>query len=107
NPSRTTTTARSARRRPSPGSQAGTWASPAGTAPPDGTRPSDKAPTGRAGHGSLSAPVPAEKPGEGGCRGPAWLTGIAWLHLLACFCCAGIIAYDIAVNHRRQPMGVM
>jgi hypothetical protein len=38
---------------------------------------------------------------------PAWLTVIAWLYLSACFCCAGIIAYDIAVNHRRQPMGVM
>jgi hypothetical protein len=38
---------------------------------------------------------------------PAWLTVIAWLYLSACFCCAGIIGYDIAVNHRRQPMGVM
>jgi Domain of unknown function (DUF4396) len=38
---------------------------------------------------------------------PGWLTVIAWLYLSACFCCAGIIAYDIAVNHRRQPMGVM
>jgi hypothetical protein len=38
---------------------------------------------------------------------PAWLTVIAWLYLSACFCCAGIIAYDIAVNRRHQPMGVM
>jgi Domain of unknown function (DUF4396) len=38
---------------------------------------------------------------------PAWLTAIAWLYLSVCFCCAGIIAYDIAVSHRRQPMGVM
>ena len=38
---------------------------------------------------------------------PGWLTVIAWLYLSVCFCCAGIIAYDIAVNRRRQPMGVM
>ncbi len=38
---------------------------------------------------------------------PAWLTVVAWLYLSVCFCCAGIISYDIAVNHRRQPMGVM
>ena len=38
---------------------------------------------------------------------PAWLTVIAWLYLSICFCCAGIVAYDIALNHRRQPMGVM
>jgi Domain of unknown function (DUF4396) len=38
---------------------------------------------------------------------PGWLTVIAWLYLAVCFCCAGIIAYDIAVNRRRQPMGVM
>jgi hypothetical protein len=38
---------------------------------------------------------------------PVWLTVVAWLYLSVCFCCAGIIAYDIAVNHRRQPMGVM
>jgi hypothetical protein len=38
---------------------------------------------------------------------PVWLTAVAWLYLLVCFCCAGIIAGDIAVNHRRQPMGVM
>lgn len=38
---------------------------------------------------------------------PAGLTVIAWLYLSVCFCCAAIIAYDIAFNHRRQPMGVM
>jgi hypothetical protein len=38
---------------------------------------------------------------------PVWLTVIAWVYLSACFCCAGIIAYDIVVNHHRQPMGVM
>src|ERR1700722_2260554 len=38
---------------------------------------------------------------------PVWLTVIAWVYLAVCFCCAGIIAYDIAFNHRRQPMGVM
>jgi hypothetical protein len=38
---------------------------------------------------------------------PAWLTVVAWLYLSVCFCCAAIIAYDIAFNHRRQPMGVM
>jgi hypothetical protein len=44
---------------------------------------------------------------KGAVMAPGWLTVIAWLYLSACFCCAGIIAYDIAVNHRRQPMGVM
>ena len=38
---------------------------------------------------------------------PVWLTVVAWLYLSICFCCAGIISYDIALNHRRQPMGVM
>jgi hypothetical protein len=38
---------------------------------------------------------------------PPWLTTVAWLYLSVCFCCAGIIGYDIAFNHRRQPMGVM
>jgi hypothetical protein len=38
---------------------------------------------------------------------PVWLTVLAWLYLSVCFCCAAIIAYDIAFNHRRQPMGVM
>lgn len=38
---------------------------------------------------------------------PGWLTAVAWLYLSVCFCCTGIIAYDIVINHRRQPMGVM
>jgi hypothetical protein len=38
---------------------------------------------------------------------PVWLTAVAWFSLSVCFCCASIIAYDIAVNGRRQPMGVM
>jgi hypothetical protein len=38
---------------------------------------------------------------------PTWLTVVAWVYLSVCFCCAGIISYDIAVGHRRQPMGVM
>jgi hypothetical protein len=29
------------------------------------------------------------------------------VYLGVCFVCAGVIAYDIFVNHRRQPMGVM
>jgi Domain of unknown function (DUF4396) len=38
---------------------------------------------------------------------PVWLTVISWVYLSICFCCAGIIAYDMIFNHRRQPMGVM
>jgi Domain of unknown function (DUF4396) len=38
---------------------------------------------------------------------PDWLTAVAWFYLSVCFCCAGIIAWDIFVSHRRQPMGVM
>jgi hypothetical protein len=38
---------------------------------------------------------------------PAWLTVVAWLYLSVCFCCAGLISYDIAINNRRQSMGVM
>ena len=38
---------------------------------------------------------------------PVWLTVVAWIYLAACFSCAGIIVYDIAVKRRRQPMGVM
>jgi hypothetical protein len=38
---------------------------------------------------------------------PGWLTAIAWFYLSVCFCCAGVIAYDIVINRRRQPMGVM
>jgi hypothetical protein len=38
---------------------------------------------------------------------PDWLTAFAWSYLSVCFCCAGLIVYDIAGNARRQPMGVM
>jgi hypothetical protein len=38
---------------------------------------------------------------------PDWLTAVAWFYLSVCFLCAGIIAWDILVGHRRQPMGVM
>jgi hypothetical protein len=38
---------------------------------------------------------------------PAWLTVVAWIYLSICFGCAGAIAWDIVVNGRRQPMGVM
>ncbi|HTA10976.1 MAG TPA: DUF4396 domain-containing protein [Streptosporangiaceae bacterium] len=38
---------------------------------------------------------------------PDWLTAVAWAYLSVCFACAAAIAYDIAGNHRRQPMGVM
>ena len=31
---------------------------------------------------------------------PAWLTAVAWLYLSVCFCCAGIIGYDITANRR-------
>ena len=47
-------------------------------------------------------------PGGGGQEmAPQWLTAIAWAYLSLCFWFAGMIAYDIVVNHRRQPMGVM
>jgi Domain of unknown function (DUF4396) len=39
--------------------------------------------------------------------GPAWLTVLAWIYLSICFGCAAVIAYDIFINGRRQPMGVM
>ncbi|HEX3361898.1 MAG TPA: DUF4396 domain-containing protein [Solirubrobacterales bacterium] len=38
---------------------------------------------------------------------PNWLTALAWVYLGIGFVCAGVIVYDIFVNHRRQPMGVM
>lgn len=38
---------------------------------------------------------------------PTWLTVIAWIYLSICFGCAAIIAYDIFVGGRRQPMAVM
>jgi hypothetical protein len=46
--------------------------------------------------------------GDGGrVMAPDWLTAVAWFYLALCFCCAAIIAGDIVLNHRRQPMGVM
>jgi hypothetical protein len=38
---------------------------------------------------------------------PDWLTIVAWTYLSICFACAAGIAYDIAFNRRRQPMGAM
>ena len=38
---------------------------------------------------------------------PTWLTVVAWIYISLCFICAGVIAYDIVVRGRRQPMGVM
>jgi hypothetical protein len=38
---------------------------------------------------------------------PTWLTVLAWVYIAICFGCAGIIAYDIVVNRRHQPMAVM
>jgi hypothetical protein len=42
-----------------------------------------------------------------GAVAPTWLTIIAWTYLLICFGSGAVIAYDIFVNGRRQPMGVM
>ena len=38
---------------------------------------------------------------------PSWLVVLAWIYLAICVCCAALIAYDIFVGGRRQPMGVM
>jgi Domain of unknown function (DUF4396) len=38
---------------------------------------------------------------------PTWLTAVAWVYLAICFACAGAIGYDLTINRRRQPMGVM
>ncbi len=38
---------------------------------------------------------------------PTWLTVIAWVYIGICFTCAGVIAYDIVIAGRRQPMAVM
>jgi hypothetical protein len=38
---------------------------------------------------------------------PTWLTVVARTYLSVCFACAVVIACDIFVNGRRQPMGVM
>lgn len=38
---------------------------------------------------------------------PTWLTVLAWTYISVCLACAGIIAGDILIGGRRQPMGVM
>jgi hypothetical protein len=38
---------------------------------------------------------------------PTWLLAVAWLYLSICFVCAAVIAFDIFVRGRRQPMAVM
>src|ERR1700753_2865798 len=38
---------------------------------------------------------------------PDWLSVVAWIYLSVCFVGSAVIAYDIVVGHRRQPMGVM
>jgi hypothetical protein len=38
---------------------------------------------------------------------PVWLSVLAWAYISVCLCCAGIIAGDILIGRRRQPMGVM
>jgi hypothetical protein len=38
---------------------------------------------------------------------PTWLIVLAWIYLAICLSCAALIAYDILVAGRRQPMGVM
>lgn len=38
---------------------------------------------------------------------PIWLTIVAWIYLSVCFVCAGVLAHDIFINGKRQPMGVM
>jgi hypothetical protein len=38
---------------------------------------------------------------------PTWLTALAWFYIGVCLICAAVILYDIVVDRRRQPMGVM
>jgi Domain of unknown function (DUF4396) len=38
---------------------------------------------------------------------PMWLSVLAWAYISVCLACAGIIAGDILIGRRRQPMGVM
>jgi Domain of unknown function (DUF4396) len=38
---------------------------------------------------------------------PTWLTVVGSVYIAICLTCAGVITYDIAFKHRRQPMGVM
>jgi Domain of unknown function (DUF4396) len=50
---------------------------------------------------------PARYPASGGAISRQLTAITPRITQLGLFCCAGIIAYDIAVNQRRQPMGVM
>jgi len=38
---------------------------------------------------------------------PTWLTVLAWTYLCACFACSALIAADITLGRRRQPMAIM
>jgi hypothetical protein len=38
---------------------------------------------------------------------PMWLSVLAWVYICVCLACAGVIAADILIGGRRQPMGVM
>jgi hypothetical protein len=38
---------------------------------------------------------------------PGWLTVLAWSYLGVCFACSALIAADITLGRRRQPMGIM
>jgi hypothetical protein len=38
---------------------------------------------------------------------PVWLSVLAWAYISVCLGCAAIIAGDIVIGRRRQPMGVM
>jgi hypothetical protein len=38
---------------------------------------------------------------------PVWLSVLAWAYISVCLGCAAIIAGDILIGRRRQPMGVM
>jgi hypothetical protein len=51
--------------------------------------------------------APSADDEEGRIMPPGWLTVIAWVYLSICFACAAVIAYDIFIDGRRQPMGVM
>jgi hypothetical protein len=38
---------------------------------------------------------------------PGWLTVLAWTYLGICFACSALIAGDVTLGRRRQPMGIM
>ena len=38
---------------------------------------------------------------------PTWLTTVGWFYLGVCFACSAALTYDIFIDRRRQPMGVM